>query len=414
MQEVLHIRARKYEPAAGDDEEKDEPGERDKQFVLPPLEPGRNIVLHTYLDKPNDEFPLDDEAWLVVGTTRKAKVLIVGRFNPVLGAFFDQEEGTKKIATAERMNPDDLKTEAYRKKARSGEVDLVIFDRCAPEDEADLPTANTFFIDRPPPPWKRGTTLLKNPLMIPSKQSHALMRHLTTISEVHTHEAFVFVEKKRDQKKSEWVQRDDVNPKKQALSALTPIIETSNEVPLLFTMPRGPYTDLVMTFPLMNDAGDLLTNWPLQTSFPLFFRNVLYILGNVDDSVRAISVSPGEPVVLRPEAGVTKLTITTPKKDVITLERGARPDFQFADTEQVGVYRFDVFPEDKSVRSFAVNLLDANESNIEPRKTIRIGNERTTAGQEKSQPRDIWKWILILAVVLLVAEWYIYHRRIAI
>ena len=133
----------------------------------------------------NDEFPLDDQAWLAIGAMRKAKVLIVGKANPILDAFFDQE-ATQKIAAVTHMKPDDLKGEDYRKKARSSEFDLVIFDRCAPEEESDMPLANTFFIDRPPPPWTRGDKPLKNPLMMPSKTQHPLLKYLTTIWDVRT------------------------------------------------------------------------------------------------------------------------------------------------------------------------------------------------------------------------------------
>ena len=70
--------------------------------------------------------------------------------------------------------------------------------------------------------------------------------------------------------------------------------------------------------------------------------------------------------------------------------------------------------EREPVRGFAVNLLDLNESNIEPRRYIRIGNERVSAGEEKYQTREIWKWILLLAVLLLLAEWFVYQRRIAV
>jgi hypothetical protein len=147
---------------------------------------------------------------------------------------------------------------------------------------------------------------------------------------------------------------------------------------------------------------------------------VLYILGNVDDSVRAISVSAGEPVVLRPEAGFTKLVVTTPAKDRITEEkRRDRNEIVFTKTDKLGIYTYVVDPKDADNepahrRAFAVNLLDMNESNIEPRRTIRIGNDRYTTGVEKQQTREVWKWILLLAVALLAIEWYIYHRRIAV
>jgi hypothetical protein len=418
LQQKVEIRGRKYVAAEGEDEEKDEPGEESVRFNLPSLEPRRNISLHAYLDKADDDFPLDDQAWLVVGTTRKAKVLIVGPPNRVLDSFFEPED-TRKIAVTERMTPDDLKTDKYRNKARSGEVDLVIFDRCAPEDEADMPMANTFFVDRPPPPWQRGEATMKNPLMMPSKLQHPLLRHITTIMDVRTEAAFVFdVKKNLDPKIAPAFELPDG---KRTLPSIARIIESSNQTPLLFTMTRGPHTDLVLTFPIMSEDGGLPSNWYEKPSFPLFFRNVLYILGNVDDSVRSVNVQPGEPVVLRPEAGFRFLQLTTPTKQTLKLSRGDRNDIVFSDTEKIGIYRYQVGAKDddkdlrdEPVRGFAVNLLDANESNIEPRTSIRIGNERIAAGEEKFQTREIWKWILLLAVILLVTEWFIYQRRIAV
>ncbi len=419
MQKKLEVRARKYTPAEGDDDEKDEPGEADARFQLPAFEAGKHIVLHASLDKADDEFPLDDQAWLAIGSTRKAKILIVGKTNTILDAFFDQE-ATKKIAAVQRMAPADLKGEDYRKKARSGDFDLVIFDRCAPAEEADMPLANTFFIDRPPPPWQRGEKILKGPRIMPSKQQHPLLRHLTTIWDVRATEAFAFdVQKSLDPKAADELKLPDGDAKKRILPTITRIIETSNQVPLLFTMARGPHTDLVLAFALMSDDGGLPTNWYGETSFPLFFRNVLYILGNVDDSVRSVSVQAGEPVVLRPEAGFGEVEIVTPPpaKQTLKFPRGPRSEIVFSDTEKLGFYRYRVDPlkdAKQAARGFAVNLLDINESNIEPRRSIRIGSERVVAGEEKFQVREIWKWALLLAVGLLIAEWFIYHRRIAV
>jgi hypothetical protein len=134
-------------------------------------------------------------------------------------------------------------------------------------------------------------------------------------------------------------------------------------------------------------------------------------------------------VVLRPEAGVQALRVTSPEDKVTNLERGNRPDFVYMGAEHVGVYTVKIEGSAKktekkeedeeqaksaNLRQFAVNLLDANESNIEPRDEIRIGNERITAGQDRPQPRDLWKIILLLAVVLLMVEWYIYNKRVSL
>ena len=420
LQKTFEVKAREYVAPKEDEEEKDEPGQEGVQFPLPAIDPGHSVELHASLDKTGDEFPLDDQAWLVVSTTRKAKILIVGTPNPVLDAFFDQE-GTKKFATAERMKPADLKTDEYRKKARSGDFDLVMFDRCAPEEEADMPQSNTVFIDRPPPPWQRGKVVLKNPLMMPSKQQHPLLKFLTTIWDVRTDEAFAFdVQKNLNPKAAEELKLPDGDPLKRMLPSVTRIVETSNQAPLVFTLTRGPHTDLVMAFALMGDGGELVSDWPLQTSFPLFFRNMLYILGNVDDAKRSVSVSPGEPVVLRPEAGFSFIEITTPAKQTVQIKRKDRNEIVYADTEQLGIYRYqigmtaDAKELDSLQRGFAVNLLDPNESNIEPRETIHIGGEPVKTGAEMSQPREIWKWILLIVVLLLMLEWLVYHRRISV
>ncbi len=418
-QRFLNLKERKVTPAPEGVEEdaKDEPGEATLTFLLPPLDARRNVVLHAVLDKMTDDFPLDDQAWLVVGAVRKAKVLLVEPDkspNVVLDAFFDQE-GTKRFSSLEKMAASELKGDGYRRKARGTDYDFVIFDRCAPDDEADMPLASTFFIDRPPPPWQRGVASLKNPLLMPSKQNQSWLRYLTTLWDVRVGEAWVFdPQKNLDPKVAELVQLPEGDAKRRVLPPVTRIVETTSHTPLLLSMPRGAYTDLVLTFALMDDAGGLNTDWPLQPSFPLFLRNVLYILGNVDDAVRTATVAPGEPMLLRPEAGVTGLEVTGPGRKVAKLQRGNRPDFVFADTEQAGVYHFQVEPKDGLARSFAVNLLDSNESNIEPRAEIRIGSEKITTGAERAQPREIWKWILLLVVLLLSVEWHLYNRRISI
>jgi hypothetical protein len=249
-----------------------------------------------------------------------------------------------------------------------------------------------------------------------------LLKFLTTIWDVRTDEAFVFdVKKNLDPKAAKELQLPDGDPLKRMLPSITRIVETSNQAPLVFALTRGPHTDLVMTFALMGDGGELVSDWPLQTSFPLFFRNMLYVLGNVDDAKRSVSVSAGEPVVLRPEAGFQFVEITTPAKQTVQLKRKDRTDVMFSDTEQLGIYRYqigmttDTKELDSLQRGFAVNLLDPNESNIEPRETIRFGSgEPVKSGTEMSQPREIWKWILLIAVLLLMLEWLVYHRRISV
>jgi len=388
---------------------KEEPSDAQATFELPQLDLRSNTVLKAYLKDVNDDFDKDDVAWVVVGMVRKSKVLIVTPGNIVLDAFF-QQEATKKVATVNTLAPAELGKDTYLKAALSGEYDLVIFDRCAPDKEEDMPAANTMFIDRTPPPWERGDRPLKNPYLIVSKKDHPLLRNLTTLWEVGISEAFRFHLKDNLSAKGKELYQDDEKKAPKQLPTMTRLLEASGAQPVLFALPRGPFTDLVLTFALIDDAGDLATNWPLLPSFPLFLRNVLYEMGNVTEADRERTVQPGEPMVLRPEADVKTLTIAPPRGSPEKVQRGSRPEFIFAGTDQLGIYK--VTRDDGTLRHFAVNLLDPNESNIEPRTDIKIGGEEVTAGQERRQPREVWKWIALAALVLLLVEWYVYNKRI--
>jgi len=89
--------------------------------------------------------------------------------------------------------------------------------------------------------------------------------------------------------------------------------------------------------------------------------------------------------------------------------RSAGADFLYKDTEEVGVYRAEWRG---GQRSFAVNLLDADESNVQPRDEVRIGNQSLAAGQSRRQTYETWKWVALAALLLLVLEWAVYHRRL--
>jgi Aerotolerance regulator N-terminal/von Willebrand factor type A domain len=377
---VLHARIQSYVAPAEPTDQRTAATPETARFVdqIPPDYEGAK-----------DVFPLDNDAWLVVGVIRKARVLLVGDPNPVLNAFFD-DPATRRVTTVSRLGPDKIKTGAYRKPAGEGEYDLVIFDRCGPDTAEELPRGNTFFIGHPPPPWKADTVeKVTNPQIRGWVGKHPVMRYLTALQEVGIAEAFSM---------------KDLPPR-------TPkLIEIDKGRALLITLSRQSFTDLVLTFPLITDKGEWNTNWPLLPSFPLFLRNVLYALGNISDGTGEESVQPGQVKTLRPDVAVRQIQVTDPAGQAETLDRGTRADFSYGDTHQTGVYR--VAWQSAWQRSFAVNLLDADESNLEPRSSVTVGAEAVRGNRERTQPRELWKWLVAVAVGLLLTEWYIYNRRV--
>jgi hypothetical protein len=281
----------------------------------------------------------------------------------------------------------------YGGPARTGEFDQVDFDRCAPASEDAMPLANTFFIDAVPPPWQRkDMPPLKNALIRNPASSHPLMRHLSGLDEIAFTGAFRFD------------MRDPRVPPR------TPrLLEADRETAVMFSLPRRSFQDVVLAFPLVNDKGEWTTTWNLKLSFPVFLRNVLYVLGNITDAAAEENVQPGQARLLRPDGAVDRIEVTDPEKRQTQVKRGTALEFVYQATENVGVYQA-TWPG--GGRSFAVNLLDAEESNTQPRDEIKLGAQHIEAGQPRRQTYDTWKWVALAALVLLVLEWAVYHRRI--
>jgi hypothetical protein len=272
----------------------------------------------------------------------------------------------------------------------------VIFDRCAPEGEDALPLGNTFFIDNVPPPWQRSEMPPLNNVLIRNPASkHPLMRHLTALDEIAFSDAFRF----------------ELDPRKnpRVPPRIPRLLETDKETAVLFALPRRSFTDLVLAFPLVNSKGEWATTWNLKLSFPIFLRNVLYQLGNVSDATAEEPLPPGQVKVLRPDVAVREITVLAPGETTAeTVRRSAQADFAYGNTERVGVYQA---KWQRGELLFAVNLLDADESNIQPRDEVHIGAQQLEAGQAAGQPRETWKWWALAALVLVVLEWVFYHRR---
>src|SRR5262249_45624382 len=239
------VRAEKAAPATtaqGEEVERHRlgvvPGESSVTFDLADLDDTMQIVVHLRIVKANDHLPLDDEAWLIISAIRKARVLLVGTPNPILDAYFD-DPATQELAAVTRMAPGDVDTEKYRRPALQGDFDLVIFDRCAPKKEDDLPQANTFFIAAVPPPWKPDPAEKVDKQVRGWDARHPLMRYLVGLDQIGFDEAFRI---------------KDLPPRTARL------LESQDSI-FLFPLSRQSFTDLVLTFPLITDKGEYNTTW---------------------------------------------------------------------------------------------------------------------------------------------------------
>jgi hypothetical protein len=198
----------------------------------------------------------------------------------------------------------------------------------------------------------------------------------------------------------------------QQLPDKTPrLLEGDANLLLMLTLSRQSYTDLVLTFPLQTADAKWNTRWFLRPLFPHFLRNLLYTMGRIRDAATEESLRPGQVKLFETSRSADELRIRYPSGESKTLERGGRVDFLFGETSELGVYEAR-WSEER--RRFAVNLFDASESNVEPRESIVIGAETIQTGQVRKEPRELWRWLVLFGLLVVMFEWWIYNRRVRV
>ncbi len=186
---------------------------------------------------------------------------------------------------------------------------------------------------------------------------------------------------------------------------LKPLVQTQGGPALYAGQPIGlPDGGRVVAIPFDLRRSDL----PLQIAFPVLIANAVEWLAPAQGAGIPASVRPGEAVALPPNSRVQ-----LPDGSVVTVgERG------FADTDQPGIYQALVSGARAPVRAparsdFAVNFINRSESNIAPNLQALAGRTElapAAATDTATSQREIWPWLAALALVVLLAEWWIYQR----
>jgi len=178
----------------------------------------------------------------------------------------------------------------------------------------------------------------------------------------------------------------------------------SDAGPLVFAGETNGQRIAALTFDLKE--SDL----PLQIAYPILFSNLINYLAPPSAFDSTQSLHPGESLSILPQPNVKRIVIASPSNIGYTLS----PDQPtFTQTNELGYYAVNFFTEDStSVEYFAVNLFDENESNIQPRESIQLGRSTVTpAVTQQIGQRELWNWLAALALLILMIEWLVFHRR---
>jgi hypothetical protein len=318
-----------------------------------------------------DDFPEDNRAWISLGGSDTARVLLVGEENLFLKQVLQNDPDVELLL---------LPPASYA--VSEGELpasDLVVFDGVSPKT---LPQGTSLCLGSAPSieGFKPGP-VVDNPRLLRWDQEHLLTR---------------------------FVNFSTLNVSRLSTGAQPPWMRTllaSDQGPVLSAGERGGSRLVLARF------GLLESDWPLRVSFPLFMSNLVRWAKDGDAPAKEEIVRAGQPLSISVPPGCREGALVLPTGEERRLSVGAQRQTVLQDTEHPGLYRVR-WDGRKRDAVYVVNLLDPMESDIEVPPAVKVGDS-TLAGKDERAivRRELTGWFLLAALAILVFEWLYYQFR---
>ena len=327
-------------------------------------------ILHARLLS-QDAMSVDHEAWAIVGGSFHGRVLLVTTGNAFLAAALRQQPNIDLFTiTPDKYSP----TVSY---------DLTVFDGYAP---ASLPEGNLFFVN---PPEGNYLFVTSGSLSAIShinvgKDSMNMLANVD-LSSIHV------IHASHQLQPASWAET----------------VINAPETPLLIAGENNNRRAAVLGFDL--HESDL----PLQPAFPILMHNMTNWLlpPPVPDNA---SITPGVPLTIQTWPGADRVTITDPNNQT-TVVGPPFPASPYTKTNTIGVYHVVQHVHGHDLNgTFAVNLFNANQSNLAPAHQLPIVNSTNLPENKNAIPRqlrEIWPWVAALLLLVLCAEWWLFSRN---
>jgi hypothetical protein len=303
-----------------------------------------------------DALSLDDVAYAYLPINRTAKTLLVTSGSPYLEALLRLDS----LVDVTVIKPDKYQPDPS--------FDAYIFDGFAP---ASPPPRPTLFIGETPNttwlPQTRGT--LSKPRFATWSEDHPVMRY------VSLHDVAL-----------ERAARIE-NTNMQVLA------ESADRAPLILASEEKQRPRWVLTaFSLKS------SDFPLHSGFPLFIDNAL---GWLSRESLALRRQPGVISVPLAQAEIKGLN----GERLVSYSQGETTMFE---TAEPGLY---VATHEDSRQYVAVNMASAQYSNVNKTVSQKDRPAAVTAGWLE---QELWFYMIGAAALLLVFEWFTYHRGITV
>ena len=334
-----------------------------RSLVLPFTHNGGGTVKATI--KVRDDLDTDNTAWAVLPPPRKIAVLLVSPGN----LFLEKVLKTDPQVGVEVRTPDQYQG------GMEG-ADVVVLDSVSPPHVGPgrFVFVNGVPADVPLEVLGRST---ERPTIMDWDRAHPIMRHVE-FSKVTIEESL------------------RIRP----LAAGRPLVEATGG-PLIYALEETDRKAIFIGFDLFR------TDFPLRVAFPLILSNGLRWLHPAGLDQASLQLVAGQPILLPVAHGVSGVTVTTPAGRSVKAQI-TRGVVSFTETEEVGVY---TLTSPRGEMRVAVNLTDAEESNLAPRPLPATAPRPAEAAAPVPIERELWPLFVAIAVALLILEALLYWRR---
>lgn len=352
------------------------------------LDEGATGLLIAHLDDNRDVFPLDDRAYSVLAPPRSPRGLLLTEGNLFLA---------RALNAIPHLRLASLLPGEFPKGAEDERFDLYFHDYDGPSTPELPPGGHLFFKSSPPTNEVRLKDPVPSAIVLDWDARHPVTRYADFSDLVVT----------------------EFRPLELAPTA-TPLLVTDQGCAIAAIRTEN-WSGVVTGFSLRD------SNWPLQLSFPLFLANCTeWLLSQTSPPDRA-SYRTGD--LIRPHFELNPpISVTHSQDGTTSQEKTLSPIRGAFVPEQVGVWSVTTTTPPRETLSpkthdsaptrtrFAVNLASPSESRVQPRAQVFLGPSPTPASKksEIGVRRPLWKPILGIALILLLAEWAVYHRRVVL
>ncbi len=347
------------------------------------LEPGAAGLCEVRLTT-KDVFAADDivRTWIV--PQRKFRVTLVTDGNWALERLLP----VMPQIEASKVRPEDFKREGPMAGV-SIAPDVIILDTPAAQEITALAPGNYLLLGGAKlPEIVQDEEDLKWPNVLDWDRTHPLTRFLTF--------AHLNVVSAR-----QWELPEEAN-----------IVVEAAQGPLVATWSKGGVRMVLLSFDPFTES-----DWMLRRSYPLFMANCVEWLAGGASPQRGHHQRCGDTLLLNPAPDAKQVTITDPAGLVHTVTVDDTGVTTFGKTWRMGLY--EITDGERMPRTVAFNLVDPDESRIAVNEDVKPeseeGEPETSAVQvsrevEEGQ-REAWRWVVLAAFLILMLEWYVYHRR---